>query len=201
MIKRVFDIIFSVSGIVILLPFLIVVSVLIKKTSPGTIFFCQERVGLKGVPFYIYKFRTMIPMAEQQGLKVTVGDDPRITQIGYFLRKAKLDELPQLFNVIKGEMSIVGPRPEVLEFIEEYPKEVREKILSVRPGITDRASIELSNESELLAGKENPRQVYVEEILPLKAKYYVDYVENSGFLNDLSIIFATIKKVFLQTVR
>lgn len=201
MIKRVFDIIFSVSGIVILLPFLIVVSVLIKKTSPGTIFFCQERVGLKGVPFYIYKFRTMIPMAEQQGLKVTVGNDPRITQIGYFLRKAKLDELPQLFNVIKGEMSIVGPRPEVLEFIEEYPKEVREKILSVRPGITDRASIELSNESELLAGKENPRQVYVEEILPLKAKYYVDYVENSGFLNDLSIIFATIKKVFLQTVR
>ncbi len=200
MMKRLFDILFSLGGLIALSPILFIVSVIIKMTSPGPVFFCQTRVGIKGIPFSIYKFRTMIPKAEQQGLKITVGCDPRITRVGAFLRKTKLDEFPQLLNVFKGDMSIVGPRPEVQEFVNEYPESVREKILSVRPGITDLASIELSDEASLLEGKVDPRQAYIDEIMPIKAKYYLSYVANNSLCNDLSIILATIKKVIKQAL-
>lgn len=200
MMKRLFDILFSLGGLIALSPILFIVSVIIKMTSPGPVFFCQTRVGIKGIPFSIYKFRTMIPKAEQHGLKITVGCDPRITRIGAFLRKTKLDEFPQLLNVFMGDMSIVGPRPEVQEFIDEYPKDVSEKILSVRPGITDLASIELSDEASLLEGKADPRQVYIDEIMPIKAKYYLSYVANNSLNNDLFIIWATIKKVIKQAL-
>lgn len=196
--KRAFDIVASFFGLLGLFPILLVVTVLIKLSSPGGAFFYQTRVGRGGKLFSIYKFRTMIPEAEQRGDKITVGNDARITPVGAFLRKTKLDELPQLMNVLKGDMSIVGPRPEVPEFIAEYPEDVRELILSVRPGITDTASIEFSDEAGLLEGKSDPRQAYIDEILPMKAKHYVRYVETQSFTGDLLIILATLNKVFKQ---
>lgn len=193
--KRLFDVICSCLGLVITLPVLIIIGLTIKLTTAGPIFFLQERIGLNGNPFNIIKFRTMIPGAHTKGLKITIGADSRITPIGKFLRKSKIDELPQLINVLKGEMSLVGPRPEVSEYINEYPKEVRDKILSVRPGITDKASIELSDEANILAQKNNPKEAYIYEIMPLKAKYYLEYVEQNSIKEDIKIIFATLIKI------
>ena len=137
----------------------------------------------------------MIPEAEAKGLQITVGEDPRITPSGRFLRRTKLDELPQLINVIRGEMSLVGPRPEVPGYMREYAPEVREQILSVRPGITDRASIEFTNEAELLAKADDPRRSYIEEIMPVKANYYLDYARNHTFWGDIQLIIKTLKKI------
>ncbi|WP_230850404.1 sugar transferase [Photobacterium kishitanii] len=193
--KRFFDIISSFFGLVILSPIIILITLWIKHDSDGPIFFLQQRVGLNGKLFNIFKFRTMVPDAEQKGLKVTVGSDPRITKSGHFLRKTKLDELPQLLNVFLGQMSIVGPRPEVPEFMNEYPINIRNNILSIRPGITDLASIEFTNEAEILAGASDPKQKYIDDVMPIKADFYMDYVKNNNFIGDLKIILLTLKKI------
>lgn len=194
MLKRAFDLVSATAGLVVLSPVLVLVAAWIKLDSPGPVFYRQVRVGRYGVPFRIHKFRTMTVNAEKAG-RLTVGADNRITSSGQFLRKYKIDELPQLIDVVLGEMSLVGPRPEVQEFIDCYPADVRDKVLSVRPGITDRASIEMVDENELLAAYENPRQAYIDIVLPIKQKYYLAYVDEQGLINDISIIFATLKKI------
>lgn len=193
--KRLFDILSSLLGLFFLSPVFIVITIWILFDSKGDIFFKQERVGLNGKLFKILKFRTMVPDAEKKGLQVTVGDDPRITHSGKFLRKSKLDELPQLFNVLIGDMSIVGPRPEVPRFMNEYDDETRRIILSVRPGITDRASIEFTNEAELLDSSDDPSKTYITEIMPIKANYYIKYVNNHSVFSDVLIILDTFKKI------
>lgn len=197
MLKRTFDVLSALAGLLILLPILLLVAAWIKMDSPGPIFYRQIRVGRYGVPFLIHKFRTMTVNAEQSG-RLTVGADNRITRSGYFLRKYKLDELPQLIDVLKADMSLVGPRPEVQEFIDCYSVDVRRKVLSVRPGITDRASIEMVDENDLLAAYENPRQAYIDVILPIKQKFYLEYVEQQKFSTDIKIILATIKKIIVR---
>jgi lipopolysaccharide/colanic/teichoic acid biosynthesis glycosyltransferase len=195
MFKRLFDIASCVCGLLLLWPVLLAVAIWIKKDSDGPVFFKQTRVGRHGKNFSILKFRTMVVDAEAKGLKVTVGADPRVTSSGRFLRRSKLDELPQLINVVLGDMSVVGPRPEVPEYMNEYEKSVRDKILSVRPGITDKASIEYTNEAEILADAHDPRAAYINEVMPEKAKYYIDYVDNQSLFLDVAIIFKTLKKI------
>ena len=191
--KRCFDLFFSVLGVLILLPLIIVVSILIKLTSKGAVLFKQVRVTKDGKLFKIYKFRTMRENSEGNK-QITVGNDSRITSIGHILRKTKLDELPQLFNVIKGEMSLVGPRPEVPRYVELYTEEQR-KILSVPAGITDYASIYFSNESELLGKAEDPEKYYIEKIMPHKIDLNMKYINNMGILTDIKIIMLTILKI------
>jgi lipopolysaccharide/colanic/teichoic acid biosynthesis glycosyltransferase len=192
--KRLFDVMASSGGLILLSPILIVIMFWIKVDSPGPVLFRQARVGLHGKPFRIHKFRTMIVNSESQG-RLSIGRDSRITGAGYFLRKYKLDELLQLFDVFRGKMSLVGPRPEVQEFIDEYPLGTRDKVLSVRPGITDLASIEMVDESDILSTYSDVRQGYIDEILPIKQKYYMNYVDSQSFWLDLKIIFLTIKKI------
>lgn len=192
--KRFFDAVVASSGLLLLLPFLCLIAIWIKVDSPGPVLFRQVRVGRYGEPFRIHKFRTMRIDSEKSG-RLTVGADNRITKLGTFLRKTKLDELPQLLDVARGKMSLVGPRPEVQEFIDCYPVEVREKILSVRPGITDKASIEMVDENEILGGYPDARKAYIEIILPLKQAYYIEYVESRSFLNDIKLIFLTLKRI------
>lgn len=194
MIKRIFDFLLSGIGLFILSPLFLAVAIWIKVDSSGPVFFRQKRVGLFGKDFFIYKFRTMRVNAESAG-RLTVGKDSRITRSGHFLRKSKIDELPQLIDVLLGTMSLVGPRPEVREFIDCYPDEVKDKVLSVRPGITDRASIEMVDENEILSKYEDPRQAYIDHILPIKQKYYVQYVENRTLLLDITLIFQTLLKI------
>lgn len=194
MIKRLFDFFASLLGLLFLFPIFLIIAILIKLDSKGPVFFRQVRAGLDGKSFRIHKFRTMRVDAESAG-RLTVGSDSRITKSGYFLRKYKIDELPQLLDVLIGKMSLVGPRPEVQEFIEEYPVDVRNKILSVRPGITDLASIEMVDENDILAGYEDARQAYIDVILPIKQKYYLEYVDNQSLGLDIRIIFLTIKKI------
>ena len=191
--KRCFDLFFSILGVLILLPLIIVVSILIKLTSKGAVLFKQARVTKDGKLFKIYKFRTMRENSEGNK-QITVGNDSRITSIGHILRKTKLDELPQLFNVIKGEMSLVGPRPEVPRYVELYTEEQR-KILSVPAGITDYASIYFSNESELLGKAEDPEKYYIEKIMPHKIGLNMKYINNMGILTDIKIIMLTILKI------
>lgn len=194
--KRLFDIIFSLFGLSILTPIFFVFGLAIKLTSSGPVFFRGERIGKDGNPFRIYKFRTMVVGAEKMGASSTAEDDPRITHVGRFLRKYKLDELPQLLNVFKGEMSIVGPRPQVPWIAEQYSGE--EKLLfSVKPGMTDWASIEFSNEGEILKGSEDPDRDYLEKIAPRKRQLGLEYVRNHSLWTDLKIIFLTIKRIFL----
>ena len=191
--KRCFDLFFSILGVIILLPFIIIIGILIKVTSDGPILFKQIRVTKDGKLFNIYKFRTMKNNSEGNK-QITVGNDSRITSIGKVLRKTKLDELPQLFNVIKGEMSLVGPRPEVPKYVELYTEE-QKNILKVYAGITDYASIYFSNESELLGKAKNPDKYYIEKIMPYKIKLNQKYIENMGIMTDMKIIFLTIFKV------
>ena len=191
--KRMFDIVFSILGIILVLPLLIIVSILIKLTSDGPIIFKQKRIGQYGKKFDIYKFRTMIKNSESKGAKITIGKDPRITNIGFILRKYKIDELPQLFNILKGEMSFVGPRPEVEKYVEIYKKEY-ENILKIKPGITDLASIKYSNENDILANKENPENYYINNIMKEKINLNNKYLEKIGIKNDVKIIFKTIVK-------
>ncbi len=194
MLKRLFDFIASSVGLIVLSPILVVVAILIKLDSKGGVFFRQQRVGLNGELFAIHKFRTMRENTEQES-RLTIGTDSRITRSGQFLRKSKLDELTQLIDVVLGKMSLVGPRPEVPEFMDLYPTEQREKILSVRPGITDRASIEMVDENEILGQYEDARQAYIDVIMPMKAKYYLDYVGNNSLIGDIKLIFLTFKKI------
>jgi len=194
MFKRCFDLAASAIGLLLLLPGFFLVAVWIKFDSSGPIFFRQDRVGRCGVPFRIHKFRTMKVNSESSGL-LTVGADSRVTAPGFFLRKSKIDELPQLIDVLVGNMSLVGPRPEVQEFIDCYPDNIRQKVLSVRPGITDRASIEMVDENEILGQYDDSRQAYIDVILPIKQKYYLDYVDNHSFMKDLCLIFTTFYRV------
>jgi lipopolysaccharide/colanic/teichoic acid biosynthesis glycosyltransferase len=198
MLKRLFDVFCAALGLVALLPVLVLISVWIKLDSPGPVFFRQVRVGRFGIPFRIHKFRTMRVNAEQIG-RLTVGCDSRITRSGHLLRKTKLDELPQLIDVLIGKMSLVGPRPEVQEFIDCYPEDIKVKVLSVRPGITDRASIEMVDENEILSKYPDPRQAYIDHILPIKQRYYVEYVDNHVVFTDIMIIFGTIQKIIKRS--
>ena len=197
MIKRLFDFIASLMGIFLLSPFLMLISVWIKLDSEGPIFFRQVRVGLNGMSFKIHKFRTMKESSENQG-RLTIGNDDRITQSGQFLRKFKFDELPQLIDVFIGKMSLVGPRPEVQEFIDIYPVDVKNKILSIKPGITDMASIEMANENDILGKYKNPKQAYIDIILPIKQKHYLNYVDNHSMWIDIKIIFLTLKRIIVR---
>ncbi|MFM6929118.1 MAG: sugar transferase [Bdellovibrio sp.] len=194
--KRVFDLIFSLGGLVVLSPILIALSMWIKMDSKGPVFFRQERVGLDGRLFFIHKFRTM--RTANQGLLITVAGDPRITRSGSFLRKYKLDELAQLLDVLKGDMSFVGPRPEVSRYVAAYPEEVRIKTLSVRPGITDWASIEFKDENDILRESVDPEKDYIEKILPIKLKYHLAYVESASFFGDIKVILLTLKAIFFR---
>jgi len=195
MMRGLFDQLLALLGILILLPFFILISIWIILDSKGGAFYIQQRVGLNGKSFGLIKFRTMRPDSESKG-KLTVGDrDPRITSAGYFLRKYKLDELPQLFNVLNGTMRFVGPRPEVEEYVKLYNPE-QMKVLSVKPGITDYASLKYFKESELLAKSENPRQTYINEIMPEKIRINLDYIERKSFTEDLKIIFKTVGRIF-----
>ncbi len=194
MLIRLLDIVLSLLGLIFLLPIFLILAVWIKFDSQGSIFFRQIRVGKDGKDFRIYKFRTMIVNAEKMGI-ITIGErDPRITNSGYFLRKYKLDELPQLINVLKGEMSFVGPRPEVRKYVEMYNQE-QLKILTVKPGITDYASIEYINEDEILGKSLDPEKTYIEEIMPQKIKYNMKYINNKTVIEYFKIIFLTIIKI------
>jgi lipopolysaccharide/colanic/teichoic acid biosynthesis glycosyltransferase len=191
--KRIFDWVASGLGLLMLSPVLLALALWIKLDSPGPVFFRQERVGLCGRVFRIHKFRTMVTNAERLGLQITVGADARVTRVGQWLRKYKLDELPQLLDVWLGHMSLVGPRPEVPRYVACYPADVRELVLSVRPGITDRASIEYKDENEILGRAADPHWAYVNEVLPVKLGYYIDYVANRSFWSDIGIILMTIR--------
>jgi lipopolysaccharide/colanic/teichoic acid biosynthesis glycosyltransferase len=191
--KRIFDWLASSCGLLILAPVFAALAVWIKLDSPGPVFFRQERVGLRGRVFRIHKYRTMVTNAERLGLQITVGADARVTRVGQWLRKYKLDELPQLLDVWLGHMSLVGPRPEVPRYVACYPADVREVVLSVRPGITDRASIEFKDENEILGRASDPHLAYVNEVVPIKLRYYVDYVAQRSFWSDIGIILMTIR--------
>ena len=191
---RLLDIIFSTLGIIILLPLFLIICLIIKADSKGGCFFIQERIGKGGKPFGILKFRTMRCGADADGLLTIGTHDRRITRVGSFLRKTKIDELPQLWNVLKGEMSIVGPRPEVKKYVLLYTEEQR-IVLSVRPGITDYASIEYVNENEILSQASDPDRAYIEKVMPHKIKLSMRYLEHYCVSEYLKIIFLTLKKI------
>jgi lipopolysaccharide/colanic/teichoic acid biosynthesis glycosyltransferase len=193
-IKRVFDIVVAGVGLILLLPVMIIVALLIKSDSQGPVFFKQQRMGKGFRPFWIYKFRTMKENSELAGRLVTVGEDPRITRVGRFLRKTKIDELPQLINVLKGDMSFVGPRPEVPRFVELFQREYAE-ILAIRPGITDLASLKYQDEASLLAKAEDPEEEYLQHVLPDKIRLAKDYLQHSSLFFDLWLIAKTLFKV------
>ncbi|MFZ4785046.1 MAG: sugar transferase [Flavobacteriales bacterium] len=193
--KRLFDIITSLLALILLLPVILIVSVLIISDSKGGAFFHQIRVGRHGREFKLHKFRTMRPAAESGG-QLTVGmRDSRITNIGYTLRRYKLDELPQLWNILFGEMSVVGPRPEVPKYVALYSLEQR-KVLNIRPGLTDYASIKYVNENEVLEKSDNPEKTYIEEIMPEKLQLNLKYLEDQNLFTDLKILFDTLKAIF-----
>lgn len=194
--KRAFDIAVSLSALIALSPVLAVTALAVRLDSPGPVLFRQERVGRGGRIFRIRKFRSMRVDQSEGSRQITVGQDARITKTGQFIRRTKIDELPQLIDVLVGSMSVVGPRPEVPKYVELYPLDVKERVLSVRPGITDRASALFRNESELLAQSQNPEQFYVDEILPRKLKIYVAYAGRVSLAEDLRIIWATVKSLF-----
>jgi lipopolysaccharide/colanic/teichoic acid biosynthesis glycosyltransferase len=190
--KRLFDWVLSSIGLLLLCPVLCLIALAIKLDSPGEVFFRQERVGRFGKPFRIHKFRTMRQAASGQGLQITVGADQRITRVGQFLRRTKLDELAQLIDVWQGSMSLVGPRPEVPRYVAQYPAELREKLLSVRPGITDVASIEYRDESTVLAQAVDPEHAYVHEVLPRKLALSAQYVDEASLWTDVRLIARTL---------
>ena len=195
--KRLFDILFSGFVIICFLPIGGILALLILVESRGGVFFKQERIGRNGIPFYLLKFRSMKTDSESKG-KITVGTrDPRITKVGYYIRRYKLDEFPQFINVLKGEMSIVGPRPEVKEYVDLYTDEQR-KILSVKPGITDYASLAYFHENELLAKSDNPQETYINEVMPEKIKLNEKYLSNPTLSEDLIIIRKTALKMFFS---
>jgi len=192
MTKRLFDFVTSFFGLILLTPVFVLVALWIKLDSRGGILFRQERVGFQGVIFRIHKFRTMVLDAEKKGKYITVGSDTRITTIGRFLRKYKLDELPQLIDVLVGDMSIVGPRPEVPKYIDYYSDDEKHDVLSVKPGMTDYASIEFIKENELLANFKDHEAAYINKVLPRKIALYRKYVSEHSFFGDVMIIFKTI---------
>jgi lipopolysaccharide/colanic/teichoic acid biosynthesis glycosyltransferase len=198
--KRVLDVLVSIMGLLILWPFCLGIAVAIKLDSPGPVFFRQIRIGWGGRPFRIFKFRSMVAGAPQLGKAITIRADRRITRAGAFLRSSKLDELPQLINVFLGDMSLVGPRPEVPEFMNLYTPEQRAIILSMRPGMTDYAAILFRDESSLLDGQDNLAEVYQQEIMPIKFAYYERYSRDVGLINDVRIIVATVSVLAFKHV-
>lgn len=193
--KRLFDLFWTIPSLFLLSPIFLFIGVWVKIDSPGPVFFRQERVGRFGKSFRIFKFRTMCLDAESKGRQITVGADPRITRSGNFLRKTKLDELPQLINVILGEMTLVGPRPEVPRYVALYPTDVRERVLSVPPGITDNASIEYKDESTILGQAADPDKAYIEEVMPIKLEYYQRYVAERSLWLDFTLILRTLREI------
>jgi lipopolysaccharide/colanic/teichoic acid biosynthesis glycosyltransferase len=193
--KRLFDLVVALLGLIILSPLLLGLAILVLVTMGWPVFYAQERVGRGGRLFRIIKFRSMIRKADRQGPAFTAGGDPRITAVGRFLRRYKLDELPQLINVLKGDMSLVGPRPEVPEYVAYYT-EAQKKVLTVRPGLTDTASIVYRDEERVLARYDDARQAYIEKIMPAKLKLNLAYVEKAGLRTDLALIFKTLEKIF-----
>ena len=191
---RFFDFILSLVGLVVLAPIFIVLAVWIKIDSMGPVFYKQIRVGQNGKDFGLFKFRSMVVDADKKGLITVGGRDPRITRSGYFIRKYKLDELPQLINVLVGDMSLVGPRPEVRKYVDLYTDE-QQKVLSVKPGITDYASIEYMDENEILGKSSDPEKTYIEEIMPEKIKYNMKYIQNKNVSEYFKIIFLTLLKI------
>lgn len=190
--KRAFDIVVSLGALIVLFPFLLLIAIWIKLSSKGAIFYKQERVGKEFKPFMLYKFRSMVVNADKIGPGVTSSDDPRITKIGKILRRTKIDELPQLLNVLKGDMSLVGPRPELIKFVDSQ-KEAYKKVLSIKPGITDNASIAYRDEEEIMKQYDNKERAYIEEVLPQKIKLYNKYIDNISFINDCKLILQTLK--------
>jgi lipopolysaccharide/colanic/teichoic acid biosynthesis glycosyltransferase len=193
--KRIFDVCCVIPGLILLSPLFLIIAIWIKLGSRGPVFFLQERVGQFGKSFKIIKFRTMRPALSE--LKLTIGRDVRITRCGKFLRRYKLDELPQLINVLKGQMSLVGPRPEVAEYVARYPDAIKNYVLSVPVGITDYASIEFHNENEILGNSQQPEFDYIEKILPIKLAYHQQYVKEQSLLLDITLILKTFKKLLL----
>ena len=191
MAKRLFDIIFSFFGLIIVSPLLLIIAIAIKADSAGPVFYCGKRVGKSGKIFKIFKFRTMVSSADKMGGPSTAGDDPRLMKVGKLLRKHNLDELPQLINILKGEMSFVGPRPEVPSEVETYSPEEKETILSVKPGLTDFATLEDIHEEEILRGSKDPHQTYREKIKPKKLRLAQKYVREQSFWLDIKILFKT----------
>ena len=191
---RFFDFILSLVGLVVLAPIFIVLAIWIKTDSKGPVFYKQVRVGQNGIDFGLFKFRSMVVDADKKGLITVGGRDPRITRSGYFIRKYKLDELPQLINVLVGDMSLVGPRPEVRKYVELYTDE-QQKVLSVKPGITDYASIEYMDENEILGKSSDPEKTYIEEIMPEKIKYNMKYINNKSLFEYFKIILLTVLKI------
>ena len=188
--KRIFDLFFAFLGIMLLLPIYLLIAIFIKLDSKGEILYKQERIGKEGIPFYVLKFRTMVPDAFSKGALTVGSRDPRVTGVGFYLRKYKLDELPQLFNVFFGEMSFVGPRPELKKYTDLYNENQR-IVLSVKPGITDYASIKYRNENDLLAQSSDPEKLYIEEIMPHKLELNLQYIKNNNIFKDIEIIFLT----------
>jgi lipopolysaccharide/colanic/teichoic acid biosynthesis glycosyltransferase len=195
--KRIFDFLLALIGLIICLPLLLFIATWIKLDSPGSVFFRQTRIGQFGREFNLYKFRTMVANAEVLGKQITSTDDKRITMSGKLLRKYKLDELPQLFNVLKGEMSLVGPRPEVPKYVALYTPEQRQ-VLEVLPGITDLASIQFRNEGDLLANTQNPEETYIQEIMPHKLELNKQYITQASLGFDLLLIFKTLWQVLAK---
>jgi lipopolysaccharide/colanic/teichoic acid biosynthesis glycosyltransferase len=196
--KRVFDVAFSAGVLLLLAPLLAAIALWVKLDSPGPVFFRQVRVGWKGREFHIYKFRTMRPDAERWGPQITVGDDARVTRSGRVLRRYKLDELPQFINVLVGDMSVVGPRPEVPRYVALYPPATRDLVLSVRPGITDLASIEYRDENTLLGRSADPEATYVRDVMPAKLRHCERYVRERSLRGDVAIIGRTIAAAFVN---
>ncbi len=188
--KRSFDLAASVSGLLVLFPLMLLIAILVKAEDGGGVFFRQERVGRGGRPFRMWKFRTMIPYASALGPSLTVAGDRRITRVGGWLRAHKLDELPQLFNVVAGEMTLVGPRPEVPRYVDMYTPEQR-SVLDLEPGITDRASIMFADESALLAGQDDPEGYYIEKVIPEKIRINLEYADQATSLSDLRVLLET----------
>jgi lipopolysaccharide/colanic/teichoic acid biosynthesis glycosyltransferase len=191
MVKRLFDVVVSALGLLLLAPLLLALAIVFKLDSPGPVFFRQARVGRHGVPFRIHKFRTM--RADAGGLPLTVGADPRITRSGAWLRRTRLDELPQLIDVLRGAMSLVGPRPEVPRYVAHYPDDLRARALAVRPGLTDPASLEFIDEAGLLARAADPEREYVEVILPAKVRRAAEYAEHATLATDLGVLWRTLR--------
>ena len=197
MAKRAFDLVGAVLALLLLSPLMLLVALWVKLDSPGAVFYRQERVGRFGVPFRIHKFRTMREGAG--GLQITVGEDPRITRAGRFLRRTRLDELPQFIDVLQGTMSLVGPRPEVPRYVALYPAALRDRALAVRPGLTDPASLAFIDEAGLLAAAADPEREYVDRILPAKLQAAVAYAESASLLNDLAVLGRTALALLRRT--
>ena len=195
--KRLFDIIASGCGLIVLSPLFVILAIWVKLDSEGPVFYRQVRVGYKDKDFRIFKFRSMRVGADKGSLVTIGGRDPRVTRSGYFIRKFKLDELPQLINVLVGDMSLVGPRPEVRHYVDYWTPE-QMHVLDVRPGITDSASIKFRNENELMEKAEDPEDYYINVIMQEKIRLYMEYVDNASFLYDLKLIFKTFKVIILS---